>query len=271
MSIAIQYDINDINDNNNNNDINDINDNNNIKNLLLELAVKKKHKRNEIINKIVDKNNISPDVYCNDCKTFNIKEFDGYYTCYDCGLKLEHIIDCGQEWTYYNNDDNKGADPSRCDMPINELLPISSMGTFIGYGGKETATSKRIRNMSRWYAMPYKESTLLETFNNITTMAHNSGLNHCIIDEAKYMYKKISEIKSSRRTKKEGMKAGSIAMACKIKGVPRNCAEIAKICHMENNKTLRKSIKTFEEIWNNIKMRENNIINTMRFYQLLFP
>jgi hypothetical protein len=61
------------------------------------------------------------------------------------------------------------------------------------------------------------------------------------------------------------MKAGSISLACKLKGVPRNCNEIAKICHMKNNKTLRKSIKTFEEIWNNIEMREKGIINNLDF------
>jgi transcription initiation factor TFIIIB Brf1 subunit/transcription initiation factor TFIIB len=91
-------------------------------------------------------------------------------------------------------------------------------------------------------------------------MAMNSGLNQCIIEEAKYMYKKVSEVKSSGRTKKEGMKAGAISLACKLKGVPRNCDEIAKICHMKNSKTLRKSIKSFEEICNNLLMKEKGII-----------
>jgi transcription initiation factor TFIIIB Brf1 subunit/transcription initiation factor TFIIB len=205
------------------------------------------------------------DINCKDCNSLHIKEIDGFYTCLDCGLRNENVIDCGQDWRFYGNDDNKGNDPARCDIPTNELLPKASMGSFVGYSGKETATTKRIRNMNHWYAMPYKESTLLETFNNITIMAQNSGINQCVIEEAKYMYKKVSEVKSSRRTKKEGMKAGSISLACKLKGVPRNCNEIAKICHMKNNKTLRKSIKTFEEIWNNLEMREKGIVNNLNF------
>ena len=225
------------------------------------------HMLNKAINKNNNKTNDTTDIndiICIDCNTFNIKELDGYYTCLECGLKIEHVIDSGQEWRFYGNDDNKGNDPARCDMPTNELLPSTSMGSFVGYSSRETSTTKRIRNMNNWYSIPYKESTLLDTFNNITNMAQSAGLNQCIIEEAKHMYKKISEIKSSRRSKKEGLKAGSIALACKIKGVPRNCAEIAKICHMDNNKILRKSIKTFEELWNNITLRDTHIIDALR-------
>ena len=195
---------------------------------------------------------------CTDCNSINIKEIDGFYVCLKCGLKIECIIDAGQEWRNYNNDDNKGGDNARCDIPTNELLPKSSMGSIVGFSAHESFTTKRIRNMNHWYSNTYKEYSLLETFNNITIMALTSGINQCVIEEAKYMYKKVSDIKSSRRTKKEGMKAGAIALACKLKGVPRNTPEIAKICHMKNNKTLRKSIKTFEEIWNNIVLKEKN-------------
>jgi transcription initiation factor TFIIIB Brf1 subunit/transcription initiation factor TFIIB len=208
--------------------------------------------------------NLDIDIRCSDCRSLNIKELNGYFTCLNCGLKNDIVIDSGQEWRFYGNDDHKGGDPSRCDMPMNELLPKSSMGGMVGYGGKETATTKRIRNMNHWYSIPYKESTLMETFNNITIMAQNSGLNQCIIEEAKYMYKKVSDLKASRRTKKEGMKAGSISLACKLKGVARNCDEIARICHIKNNKTLRKSIKTFEEIWNIIQTKERAHSNKLK-------
>jgi transcription initiation factor TFIIIB Brf1 subunit/transcription initiation factor TFIIB len=196
---------------------------------------------------------------CKDCTSTNIKEHDGYYVCQKCGLFNELIIDSGQEWRFYGADDSKGVDPSRCDMPTNELCPASGMGGLIGFGSKETRTTKRIRNMNFWNAIPYRESSLLESFNNITIMAQNSGISQCIIEEAKYMYKKVTDIKSSRRTKKEAMKAGCIMLACKLKGVPRNSSEIARMFKMKNNKTFRKSIKTFEEIWNNIQMIEKGL------------
>jgi transcription initiation factor TFIIIB Brf1 subunit/transcription initiation factor TFIIB len=232
-----------------------------ISKMLLEISNEKRRQKKEFRNINTNYETLTDALVnfkCTDCNSINIKEIDGYYTCLKCGLKIENVIDAGQEWRYYSNDDNKGADPARCDMPTNELLPKSSMGSIVGFSSRETFTAKRIRNMNHWYSNTYKECSLMETFNNITIMAITSGINQCVIEEAKYMYKKVSDIKSSRRTKKEGMKAGAIALACKLKGVPRNTPEIAKICHMKNNKTLRKSIKTFEEIWNNIILKENH-------------
>ena len=197
-------------------------------------------------------------IKCTGCKSDNLCEIDGYNICQKCGLYNDCVIDSGQEWRYYGADDNnKGADPARADFPTNELLPHTSMGSLIGFGCKETNTTKRIRNMNFWNSIPYRESSLLETFSSISIMAHNAGISQCIVEEAKIMYKKVSDIKSSRRTKKEAMKAGCVMLACKLKGFPRSCNEIAKIFKIKNNKTLRKSIKTFEEIWNNIQMVEN--------------
>lgn len=196
-------------------------------------------------------------VRCTGCNSDKLSEIDGYNICDECGLYNDCIIDSGQEWRYYGSEDTKGGDPARCDMVTNDLLPKTSFGSLIGFGSKETYTTKRIRNMNYWNKVPYRESSLMETYNNITIMAQNVGISQCIIEDAKYMYKKVSDLKSSRRTKKEGMKAGSIALACKKNGVPRNSNEIAKIFKQKNTKTFRKSIKTFEEIWNNIQMMEN--------------
>ena len=240
--------------------------------ILLEISNEKKNKKKEMKanNAIASNSKLSiqdatefknntdflANFKCNDCNNYKIKEIDGFYICLTCGLKIEKVIDAGQEWRNYNNDDSRGGDQSRCDMPTNELLPKSSMGGLVGWGGRESFTTKRIRNMSRWYSTTYKESSLMEIFNNITIIAMNSGLNQCVIEEAKHMFKRVSEVKAARRTKKDGMKAGAIALACKLKGCPRNSSEIAKICRIKNNKTLRRGIKSFEEIWNNIILKE---------------
>ena len=223
----------------------------------------KKKKQTSKINKNLNYDE-TIDIICNDCNSRNLVELNGFYICHDCGLYNDCIIDSGQEWRFYGADDNKGNDQSRCDIPTNELLPKTSIGALVGFSTRENKTSKRIRNMNYWNAIPYRESSLLETFNNITIMSQNSGINQCIIEEAKYMYKKVTDIKSSRRTKKEAMKAGCIMLACKLKGVPRNCNEIAQIFKLKNNKTFRKSIKTFEEIWNNIQLAENGISDKIK-------
>ena len=239
-----------------------------ISKMLLEISNEKRQKKKEIQTQNNIKSNIldSSDYKdlndslanfkCIECSSYKIKEIDGFYVCLKCGLKIESVIDAGQEWRNYNNDDSRGGDQARCDMPTNELLPKSSMGGVVGWGGRESFTTKRIRNMSRWYSTTYKESSLMEIFNNITIIAMNSGLNQCVIEEAKHMFKRVSEVKAARRTKKDGMKAGAIALACKLKGCPRNSLEIAKICRLKNNKTLRRGIKVFEEIWNNIILKE---------------
>jgi transcription initiation factor TFIIIB Brf1 subunit/transcription initiation factor TFIIB len=239
-----------------------------ISKMLLEISNEKRKKKKELQEKTIvntldsstykDSNDSLANFKCIECNGYRIKEIDGYYVCLKCGLKIESVIDAGQEWRNYNNDDSRGIDQSRCDMPTNELLPKSSMGGLVGWNAKETFTTKRIRNMSRWYSTTYKESSLMEIFNNITIIAMNSGLNQCIIEESKHMFKRVSEVKSARRTKKDGMKAGAIALACKLKGCPRNSAEIAKICRLKNNKTLRRGIKGFEEIWNNIILNEKH-------------
>lgn len=233
--------------------------------LLSSIKISKKEKQTCIFEKTQawkhdDKLNIDdkPNLICTGCNSDDLNEIDGYNVCQNCGLYNECVIDSGQEWRYYGADDNKSVDPSRCDLPVNDLLPHTCVGSIIGYGTKETNTTKRIRNMNYWNSVPYRESSLLETFNNISIMAQNAGIPNCIIEEAKVMFKKVSDIKSSRRTKKEAMKAGCIMLSCKLNGVPRSCTEIAKIFKLKNNKTLRKSVKTFEEIWNNIQKNEKS-------------
>lgn len=194
--------------------------------------------------------------HCADCNSTKIVEKDGKYVCTNCGVSNGKVIDFKQEWRFYGSEDNKNADPSRCGMPTNELLPNSSIGSVIGFASNESYVQKRIRNMQYWNAIPYKESSLLEAFNSITTMCQNAGLSTCIIEEAKYMYKKVSELKSSRRTKKEAMKAASVYMACKIKNVPRNSKEIAKIFNIKDIKVMNKAVKKFNEIWNSINDKE---------------
>jgi transcription initiation factor TFIIB len=230
--------------------------------------LKKNNKKKKFIDDmkksdINDKNSDEEDItlnYCIDCKSDDLVEQYGRYVCRNCGLANEKVIDFKQEWRYYGSEDNKSNDPSRCGIPTNELLPNSSIGSVIGFGSKESNMMRRIRNMQYWNTIPYRETSLLESFTNISVLSQNAGISSCIIEDAKFMYKKVSELKSSRRTKKEAMKAASIYLACKNKGVPRTAKEIAKIFNIDNIKIMNKTIKSFEEIWNSVK-DDNSIEN----------
>ena len=75
---------------------------------------------------------------CINCSSVNSLVYD-YNTynkiCKICGSIDDTIRDESAEWRFYGYSDSKSVDPSRCGgIPINDLLPKSSMGTTIGSG-----------------------------------------------------------------------------------------------------------------------------------------
>lgn len=191
--------------------------------------------------------------YCKNCNTDKVIQIDGYYTCKLCGSQLTSVIDNSQEWRYYGQFDNK-SDPSRCGMPINELIPEISMGSIMALSNNDSYGTRRIRKIQTWNSITYKESTLIKSFNNITNVSNNNDINPCIIEEAKIMFKKVYEI-SCKKTKKNSMEAASLQLACKIKGYPRNTNEMAKMFGI-STRDMRKGANNFEELWRVISDRE---------------
>lgn len=174
---------------------------------------------------------------------------DGNYICILCGYIVERFIDTAAEWRYYGFDDSKGNDPTRCGLPMNELLPDSSLGSLIGYTTKETHELRIMRKYHMWNSMTYKERTLYNVFDTLTVNAVNNGINKSIIDEAKMLYKKISELKITRGENRNGLIASSIYMACKRNKVPRSAKEIAFIFNLKVT-TMTKGCKKFQELLN---------------------
>ncbi len=227
---------------------------NNLKESALSYLVNFKKKiREEDITNIFNEND---DEQCRDCNSYNLVQIDGYYTCRDCGNRGGEVIDSGQEWRYYGQFDNKLTNPARCGIPTSDLVPNSSIGSVIANQGYETYAMKRIRNIQSWSSTNYKDTTLMNSFNNMNIMASNSGVPICIIEEAKYMYKKVSSIKSYKKAKKDAIQAASIQRACKMNNVPRDSSEMALIFGI-SKKDMRKGTKQFEEIWNALITQEN--------------
>ena len=63
----------------------------------------------------------------NEC---NFTRKDSIISCKECGEIISNILE-EPEWRYYGSDDTKSSDPTRCGMPVNILLPKSSVGTVI--------------------------------------------------------------------------------------------------------------------------------------------
>ena len=185
----------------------------------------------------------------NNCKSKNFVLEDGNYICKECNTIQEKFIDSQAEWRYYGHEDTKTSDPTRCGMPTNDLLPELSLGSVIGndYNSKNSYDMYKIRKYQRWNSTTYKERSLYNIIDNITLQASNSGISQSIIDEAKVLYKELSEMKISRGTNRNGLIASSIYMSCKVNKVPRSAKEIAKIFNIDIT-TMTKGTKKFHDI-----------------------
>jgi len=181
-----------------------------------------------------------------DCTIFLLK--DNYYICETCNTIQEQFIDNQAEWRYYGSNDTKMSDPTRCGMPENDLLPELSLGTVIGNDfGKNSYEMYKIRKYQKWNSTSYKERSLYQIIDKITLNASNSGISQSIIDEAKILYKQLSEQKISRGLNRNGLIASSVYMSCKVNKVPRSAKEIAKIFNI-NITTMTKGCKKFHDI-----------------------
>jgi transcription initiation factor TFIIB len=194
-----------------------------------------------------DKKIVQSDCFCNFCNSDNIVLEDDNYMCKDCNCILSRFIDNHAEWRYYGHEDNKTSDPTRCGAPTNNLLPDSSLGSIISCQIFENQAMKLIRKYHTWNSMSYKERSLYNIFDNITLNALNSGIPQSIIEEAKNLYKTLSESKISRGDNRAGLIASSIYMSCKTNKVPRSAKEIAKIFNLKTT-TMTRGCKKFQDI-----------------------
>lgn len=183
---------------------------------------------------------------CYHCHSNNIHLHDGNYICCNCHTVAERHIDTSAEWRFYGQDDNKNSDPTRCGLPTSDLLPDSSLGSIIGYSYNEAYIMKILRKYHMWNCMTYRERSLYYIFDSLTINAVNHGISKSIIDEAKMLYKQLSEQKISRGDNRNGLIASSIYIACKNNNVPRSAKEIAKIFNLKTT-TMTKGCKKFQE------------------------
>ena len=127
-------------------------------------------------------------------------------------LIVTNIIE-GAEWRFYGASDSKSSDPTRCGMPVNQLLPESSVGTSISYRGGNKNMYK-IRKYQQWNGMPYKERSLYKVFLEIQGKCSKHNIPNVIITEAKSLYKIISSTKISRGSNRTGIIAACVYFGC---------------------------------------------------------
>lgn len=171
---------------------------------------------------------------CKKCNSTNML-FDSnksLYTCADCGIESNEVFESRPEW---NNYEDGVQDTGRCGIATNPFLPKSSMGTIIGGSGYS-----RLRMIQGWNQMPYKERSLSDVLQHIEKNLKSYKITKAIIDNAKILYKNISEIKHTDGPNKgktiiiRGLNRCGLIAACafygaKLQGTPRSTKEIADI------------------------------------------
>jgi transcription initiation factor TFIIB len=197
-----------------------------------------------------DENEVEDVHVCSHCHSANIIVENSTYICSNCNAMQGRYIDQSAEWRTFSGTENaKQKDPSRCGMPINDLLPEGSMSTFVGM----SSNSKNYRDLSRiskyqmWNAMPYKERSLYHAIDQLTVKAVNNGISQSIIDDAKVLYKKLTDSCISRGENRCGLLASSIYVACKNNKVPRSAKEIAAMFGIDSN-IITRNCKKFQEL-----------------------
>ena len=163
--------------------------------------------------------------------------------CSKCGNSINNIINT-PEWRFYGSEDSKRNDPTRCGMPVNTLLPKSSVGTSVNNKGNYM---DRISTRQRWNSMPYKERSKYKIFMEIETKCQSNKLPKVISDTSKSLYSIIADTKISRGKNRKGIIAACVFNACKECKVPRSVKEISKMFDLEST-VLTKGCKNYTEI-----------------------
>ena len=250
---------------NNNKEINSIEYKNNY-NIEYDDFIINNDKNNNKIYSYKNKNN-NKKIFCDDCGSENIIDdiSQGIRVCANCGQIISNLINCGAEWSQYNNDDNK-KDMNRCSQPISHLLPQSSMSTTIA-----GSCSSRIKTLHCWSSMPYSERSLNEVFKIIQAKCTKGNIIKCIEDDAKIMYKNIAECKHitgknlgksiiTRGKNRMSVIAACILFACKKKNKARSSKQIAELFGLKHT-IINKGCKIFQKLakLTNIELKLNSV------------
>ena len=210
----------------------------------------KKNKNNKSISD-TDEEDIC--INCNINTDFKIE--DGYKWCSECGENNGIFIDTTPEWRFYGSEDSKSSDPTRCGMPVNNLLSNMSCGTMISAKGNSPEV-KRLRTIHKYITSNYNDRAILSIFENLNIIASNNNINSMIVDQAKKIYKDIRDIKISRGINRDALVATCLMASLNINNVSRSQKEIAEIFNI-NQSHITQGRKKLLELNNYIK---NNLI-----------
>ncbi|KAF2828607.1 transcription initiation factor-like protein iib [Ophiobolus disseminans] len=168
---------------------------------------------------------------CDDGSGSNIIEdiSRGETKCGDCGRILcDGLLDEGQEWRTFANDDQCNADPSRVGAAPNLLLHGSQLETEIKFAD----TTYRSSQLSRAYQNDTARtvnSKLKHAFYEIDTLCKSQHLSRPVAETAQLIFRRQADAKTFANKTQDVIIAGCLYLACKSNGVTRSLSEIHKV------------------------------------------
>jgi transcription initiation factor TFIIB len=193
--------------------------------------------QNECVN---TQNETKQEIKCITCNTDEyivVDSRNANMVCKKCGHVFDIILDDNPEW--HNYDDDQHGSINRCSMPINVLLPQSSLGTTISGHGKNI-----LRILHNWSAMPYKERSFNTILKKIEEICAIGNIEKRIEQDAKILCKQVisgtfidddnvSKTVIIRGEHRKSIIAASIFYACRRNGKTRSTKEIGAISNVD--------------------------------------
>lgn len=177
---------------------------------------------------------------------------DGCCICKVCNTVVDRMMDYGAEWRFYSADDARPCNnPTRCFPPSGSL--ICTLGTVISMAPRRnrscwqnrtedivnaqqniTSSGKKLQKYQGWCSMTYRNRALCRVFEQLSLNAAQHGIPSCIVEEAKGIYKRVSEACITRGDNRRAVIAVCMYVSCKKNGVPRSIKEIGAMFGIES-------------------------------------
>jgi transcription initiation factor TFIIB len=189
---------------------------------------------------------------------------DGFWVCKSCNSVAGRQLDYTAEWRCYSSEDTRANNTTRCCPPSNGLF--SSLGSVVAYAPRRAAsnwsnrtlaaaattqssvdTRRTLQRCQVWISFSHRERVLCNIFDQLAVSASTHSLPSCILEEAKNLYKRVSDGRITRGANRAAIIAVSMYVACKKCGVPRSHKEVAAMFDMKPSQ-LTKACHAFHAI-----------------------
>lgn len=181
--------------------------------------------------------------------------------CSECGCVVTKVLDHEAEWRYYGltaDDYQHASDPTRCGLPVDELLPKSSLNTKIKYTGTRYLSLVRLH---KWNLIHPEERSLFTVFKYMDKILINLSVPKIAKIQAKEYYKLLSAKDDRKGTLTRGVIrksfiAACIFVSCKNNHTPIQKGKIASICGISKF-DITKGFKKFSTLEKNKNVQLN--------------